>query len=148
MPSPFSMYTTSSVETLPVEPGANGQPPIPATQLSTILMSICHKLPNNFTEYTSVTDRHHHICLNGHLPGKLGLAVQVFLQTRCISCQPTNSDSAMKLYHSPNQIKSSSGVILLKGAYNAGSLMPVPVSCCIDMYKNVKWVSHIQMFVC
>src|SRR6266513_1876337 len=36
MPSPCSMYTTSSVATLPEAPAAYGQPPRPATEASNV----------------------------------------------------------------------------------------------------------------
>lgn len=40
IPSPFSMYTTSSVATFPDAPLAYGQPPRPATEESTALIPI------------------------------------------------------------------------------------------------------------
>ncbi|KAJ0947097.1 hypothetical protein HanRHA438_Chr01g0011371 [Helianthus annuus] len=40
-PSPLSIYTTSSVATLPVAPFAYGQPPRPDTDESTTLIPIC-----------------------------------------------------------------------------------------------------------
>ena len=41
MPIPCNMYTTSSVGTLPDAPFAYGQPPNPATELSTIATPSC-----------------------------------------------------------------------------------------------------------
>ena len=43
IPSPWSMYTTSSVATFPVAPLAYGHPPKPATEESIVLIPICSK---------------------------------------------------------------------------------------------------------
>jgi len=40
-PTPFNMYTTSSVATFPEAPLAYGHPPSPATEESTMLIPIC-----------------------------------------------------------------------------------------------------------
>lgn len=43
IPSPWSMYTTSSVATFPEAPFAYGHPPKPATEESIVLIPICLK---------------------------------------------------------------------------------------------------------
>lgn len=45
-PSPLSIYTTSSVATLPLAPLAYGQPPRPDTDESTTLIPVCFKRMN------------------------------------------------------------------------------------------------------
>jgi len=85
-PSPFSKYTTSSVETLPLAPGAYGQPPSPATLLSTTLTPTCHKLPNSLPriQMASSCYRYNHHRFNGRFAGEPGSASCPLFQDRTL----------------------------------------------------------------